>query len=157
MPEPNARSVSPRDRGDRLRYALIGVAGLAALTLAWLVLSWAGSLFAQRLSPETILLIVWVAAAAVLMAMGAIGLLGGHPWGASAIAWAAFGLVPVSVLGILVAIASSVMPSPYSTGNAGSGGLDPVDVIIGLTFPAALITGGLAIRLGRSLRRASAP
>ena len=147
----------PKDRGDGLRYALIGVAGLAALVLAWLVLGLAGSLLAPRLSPMTVFLIVNVAAAAVLMAMGAIGLLGGHAWGASAIAWAAFGLVPVSVFGILVAIASSVMPSPYSTGNTGSGGLDPVDVIIGLALPAALITGWLAIRLGRSLRRASAP
>ena len=149
MPEPNTRGVSVESREDRLRYALIAVAGLTALALLWLLLGWAGSMSAQDLNLSILLQIVLVAAAAVLMAIAAVGLLGSHAWGASLIAWVAFGIAPFLALGILVAFASSVLPSSY---NTATGGVDPEDVIIGLAFPAALITGWLATRLGRSLR-----
>lgn len=130
------------------------MAGLTALALLWLLLGWAGHLSAQDLNPSALLRIMFVAAAAVLMAIAAVGLWGSHAWGASVIAWAAFGMAPFLALGILMALASSVLPSSY---NTATGGIDSEDVIIGLAFPAALITGWLAIRLGRSLRRASAP
>lgn len=132
------------DKYRRIRYALIAVASLTTLALLWV--EW--GLFAQVLSPSVLLRIVLVAAAAGLFAAAVVGLLRSHAWGASLMAWAAFGMAPFSALAILMAFASSVLPSSY---NTATGGIDTEDVIIGLAFPVALITGWLAIRLRRSL------
>jgi hypothetical protein len=143
MAEPNPTDVSQEDRGARrVRYALIAVAGFTSLGLVGLLLVQSGIGHP---------LIVGVpAVTATVMAIAAGGLIRRKAWGAYLLAAAAFLMAPVLAYGILVSIASSVLPSPYDTSQ---GGIDPEDVIVGVSFPVALVTGWLALRLGRTLRR----
>jgi hypothetical protein len=145
MPEATPVHVSPEHREiTAFRYGLIAAAGCTSLALVGLLLGESGSLHP--------LAIGFFAVTATVLAIAAAGLVRHHAWAAYLLAAAAFLMAPILAFGILIAIASSVLPSPYNTSQ---GGIDPEDVIIGVSLPAALVAGSLAIRLGRSLRRRS--